>query len=210
MEITARQIKKLIDDNYSDHLEPLHIISKDQARNESMIPIADKFLNYDRICESLFTGKNKPKTPDMIFFKDDVIYFVEFKNGRIEGIRKKCEMRREEDECRYVKWDIKLKALEGAFIVLHRLASDVEEKINFSSIFNIKKVYILVYNNERSIKKNGKTNSRIKIADHLSANRVRFGLGIYKGTFFADVATFTPEVFIKTLHRLKLIPQPPR
>lgn len=209
MAITARQIQKLIEDRYGNYLEPLSILSKDKAHDESMIDSQDKFINYDRLGESLFPGKDKPKTPDMIFFKDGVIYFVEFKNGRIEGIRKRCEVRGEEDECQHVKWDIKLKALEGAFIVLHRFISRNKDRISFSEIFHLKKCYLLVYNKYKNEEKALKTRGSLKIGNHLAANRIRFGLRSYKDTFFSDVATFSPEVFEKKLREFKLIKDSP-
>ncbi len=150
--VTVPEIKKIIVDNYDKCLEPLTEISKGGANNRSLIPRQAKFYNYDRIGESVFMGKDKPKTPDMIFFKDDTIFFVEFKSGRVEGIKKKCETRGNDDECHYVKLDIKLKALEGAFVVLHRLALKHKEKIDFSSIVNLKKCYILVYANDEKRK----------------------------------------------------------
>lgn len=201
--ITAQEIKEIFVDNYHKCLEPLNEISKDCANNMSMIPWTIKFYNYDRIGELVFMGEDKLKTPDMIFFKKDTIFFVEFKNGRIEGIKKKCENRDNQDECQYVKWDIKLKALEGAFIVLHQLALKHKEKIDFSTIVNLKKCYILVYNKDKD-RKSGEKRFGKRFGNQLSASKVKFGLDIYKGTFFSDVATFTPEGFIKKLKELKV------
>lgn len=200
--VTVPEIKKLIIDNYDKCLEPLNEISKDWANNKSMISRSEEFYNYDRIGESVFQGKDKPKTPDMIFFKDDTIFFVEFKSGRIEGIKKKCETRGNDDECHYVKWDIKLKALEGAFVVLHRLAAKHKEKIDFSTIVNLKKCYILVYAKDE---KPGTTSGERRFGNQLSSSKVKFGLQLYKGTFFTDVATFTPDSFIKKLEDFKVI-----
>jgi len=203
MTVSVHDIAKLIDKQYYNLREPLSNLSRDTENNESMIDSRVEFINYDRLGKELFK-RDTPKTPDMVFFKGDTIYFVEFKNGRIEGIKKRCEMREEGDECQYVKWDIKLKALEGAFIVLHRLVSTkIEGKINFSEIFHLRKCFILVYNKYKNEEKTTRTRGSIKIGNHLAAYSIRFGLHIYEGTFFVKVATVTPEVFEDMIRGLK-------
>lgn len=204
--ITAADIKDIIDHHYENCLEPLDEISKNTANNKSIIYSKTKFYNYDRIGEFVFKGKDKPKTPDMIFFKNDTVYFVEFKSGTIEGIKKKCEARGINDECQYVKWDIKLKALEGAFIVLHQLVIKHKGKIDFSHIFNLSKAYILVY---KSNDQKGREKSKNKIiANHISNLPIKFGLHTFKNTFFRQVATYTPEFFISQMQKFKLIHEP--
>jgi|GEM_PF-719314 len=207
--ITAAEIEAIISGEYENCLETLNEISKDSANNKSLLPLPHRFHHYDRIGELVFRGKDKPKTPDMIFFKNETIFFVEFKSGRIEGIRKKCELRAHEndDECQYVKWDIKLKAIEGAFIVLHKIVETHKGNIDFSTILNLKKCYILVYYDNAQP---GKTIGEKKFGNHLAASKIRFGLNIYKGTFFHDIATFTPRQFEKKLKEFNLIVDSPR
>ncbi|HLP48871.1 MAG TPA: hypothetical protein VK469_23220 [Candidatus Kapabacteria bacterium] len=203
--ITAADIKEIIEKQYvhcPGCLMELSEISKDEAHNQSMIPSSARFYNYDKICQHLFDGGDQLKSTDMIIVKDDELIFVEFKNGRIEGIEKKCEIRGMDDECQRVKWDIKLKSIEGAFIALHLLA-EKKSKVDFSEIIGLKKKYTLVYNpgkNDRA------QNNHIKtIHDHAGSYKIRFGLRLYVDRFFIKVATIPPERFLIWLEEEGLI-----
>jgi len=203
--ITAADIKEIIEKEYAHCpgcLTELSEISKDEANNQSMIPSSARFYKYDKICERLFDGGDQLKSPDMIIMKDDELIFVEFKNGRIEGIKKKCEVRGMDDECQYVKWDIKLKSIEGAFIILHLLA-EKKRKVDFSEIIGLKKTYTLVYNPEKNDRaKNGHIKT---IHDHAGSYKIRFGLKLYADRFFIKVATIPPERFLIWLEKESLI-----
>jgi len=192
--VTEKQIETIIAANYENCLESLEQISK-------MLKYSTRFHNYDKIGESLYK-KNKPKTPDMIFVLNDTLFLVEFKSGRIEGIKKKCDARNSGDECQYVKWDIKLKAIEGGFIVLQKLLLVYVGNIDLLNLVELKKAYILVYD---AGKNPGKVKGSIRFHNQMNANRVRFGLNIYKKIFFHHVYTYTKEYFENWLKGHSLI-----
>lgn len=198
--ITAQDIHEILVKRYKHCLVSLAEISKDTANNKSMISCPARFYNYDQIGFCIYKGKDKPKTPDMIFIKNDTVYFVEFKNGMIEGTK-------------YVKWDIKLKAIEGAFIVLHQLALKNAIRCDFSHIVNLNKCYMLIYQKDEEVengdinKVNGKKKIRkskgeTAISAHMDQYPIKFGLKIYKNTFFYEVVTYTPETFKEELSRI--------
>ncbi len=104
---------------------------------------------------------------------------MEFKNGKIHSSDKD---------------KIKLKAIEGGFIVLHKVISKYKN-VTFEEIFSLKKSYVLVYNIEK--------NPAHTIHDHLYSTGARFGLSIYEGTFFYRVKTVSPEVFSQIIKEEK-------
>lgn len=190
--VREQQIEAIIAANYENCLEPLEQISKIQPHGKSMLKYSTRFHNYDKIGESLYK-KNKPKTPDMIFVLNDTLFLVEFKSGRIEGIKKKCELRTDDDECQYVKWDIKLKAIEGGFIVLRKLVWEHMGNIDLFNLVELKKAYILVYDPVKN--PDEKVTGSKRFHKQMNANRVRFGLRDYKKIFYNHVYTYTKEYF---------------
>lgn len=178
--IKEKEVEKIIKDDFSKYMKPIRKISEDTAGGQSMIDWDACFYDYDKIGEKVYrrAGENKPKTPDMIIFEDDTIYFVEFKNGKISDT---------------VKDEIKVKAIEGGFIVLHKILSQAPGvRPDFPDIVKLNKGFILVYNKQKNP---GAGESRARIHNHVAAKKVEFGLDIYKDTFFNAVAVFTPEGF---------------
>ncbi len=147
MTITVKEIEEILRGKLEICLRPLSKISLDDANDKSMLDCTTMFFDYDLIARKVYealqqkqtektagneNGKeNMPKTPDMIFFRNNMIYFVEFKNG---WITKK------------VIWDVKLKALEGSFIALQKLIAKYKVSVPFMEVMELRKVYILVYN----------------------------------------------------------------
>lgn len=181
-------------------LDQLSEISKDDANKESMISGFENygFYNYDKIKYFYYQSNNAPKSPDMILFRKDEIVFVEFKNGRIEGGKMQCQG--ENAGCPFVKWDVKLKSIEGGFIILHRILSSEWKDISFTDILNLKKTFILVYNEEKNPCKNPPKGF---IHNSLFRYKIRYGLDIYKSTFFHEVHTFSEDIFSGWLEKNK-------
>ena len=122
------------------------------------------------------------KSPDMIIFDKNALVFVEFKNGKITS--------KDKDK-------IKLKAIEGCFIILHKIISSYKKNVGFIDIVKLKKSYIVVYNTEK--------NTRERIRDRKYSNIARFRLENYRGTFFYEVTTLSKGVFIQWLESRRLI-----
>lgn len=177
--MTVSELKKIIGREFKNCLQPLKELSRDSANKVVMINRGEKFHNYDRMAEIVFRGENKPKTPDMICFDKDILVFVEFKNGKIGPATRD---------------QIKIKAIEGGFIVLYRIISEFRS-INFPDIYKIDKYYIVVYNTGR--------NPIDAIHSHLYSREIRFGLEIYEGIFFKRIKTVSPQVFISLLTPVK-------
>lgn len=179
--ITEKNVKEIIESNFKNFLHPLNQISRDTENEISMINRPNRFHNYDSIARKLYKESTKPKTPDMILFKNNTIIFVEFKNGKVD------------------KDEIKLKAIEGGFIILHRLVSlycpEGISDIEFMDIVRLRKYYILVYN-EKKVDINGQI--RNSVENYL----IQCGLAKYKKTFFEEIELCTISGFEKWLDEL--------
>jgi hypothetical protein len=178
--ITQTEVEKIFVNKFENCLQPLREISRDFQKGTSMVDSSLRFYCYDKIAEIIYEGQNKPKSPDMVLFKKDSLVLVEFKNGEIHSKDKDI---------------IKLKAVEGGFIVLHKIISRYKET-NFDDIYKLNKSYVLVYNT--------KENTRYSLHHHVYSKTARFGLSIYEGTFFSRVRTVSPVVFSQLLHREKI------
>ncbi|MGE5340563.1 MAG: hypothetical protein ACM3SY_03695 [Candidatus Omnitrophota bacterium] len=204
--ITEWQVREIIERHFQEELETLSEISRDTSHQRSLIVGFDryKFFNYDKIKNKSYRG-NSPKSPDMLLFKDDEIIFVEFKSGRIERRKKECRHRSEDDECKYVMWDIRLKAIEGGFIVLQHVLSKIRADVRLLDIFTLNKTYILVYNDAYE---NSRKFPFHYCHDPFYAGEVKFGLHIYRKTFFNKIHTFSKSTFVEWLVFNKFIDAP--
>ena len=194
--ITASDVKQIIIRDFENCMKSLTDISYDPSNNASVV-IEDsvQFHCYDDIVQKVYqaekgNGKAKeesyednPGSPDMILFEKDSVAFVEFKNGKIND---------------RVRDNIKVKAIEGGIIILSKIISKYIKDVTFLDTVQLKKTYFLVYNKTKNpVPKD----SRERIHNHSSTNRVRFGLDIYKGSFFYEVGTFTGKGFLFWLKR---------
>jgi len=178
--LTISDVKEIISGNFKDCADGLNAISEvtdDTGNKKPLLDYPDRFYNYDTIAGKLY--KQRPKSPDMVLFKDDSVIFVEFKSGRVKA------------------GDVKLKAVEGCFIILHEIVSTYKKDIDFLDIVKLKKWYILVYEKDK--------NHRKGMYDFHYANKARFGLEMYKGTFFYNVETWRPGKFVKWLRENRFI-----
>ena len=173
----VKDIFAAIADTFEGCIESLSRISEDTVKGQPLIRHPAQFYNYDAITGNFY--RQKPRSPDMILFKEDTIVFVEFKSGKIKSS------------------DIKVKAIEGGFIILHKIVSHYKKEISFIDIIHLKKVYIVVYDKDK--------NARKHLLDHKYANVARFGLEMYKGTFFHKVKTLSKDRFMVWLEAHQLI-----
>jgi len=192
--ITASEVKELIHREFGDCLKSMHDIGWDYSNKVSMVEIRENFFCYDDIVRRFYrevghrqTGDEEDeekedslRSPDMILFKEDTIWFVEFKNGKINE---------------KVKDNIKVKAVEGGLIALYRIASTYKGDTIFPDILGLKKSFVLVYNDEKNPLPQEAAEPVNRYKSHIRAIPVRFGLDVYKDTFFSDVRTFSPINF---------------
>lgn len=91
--------------------------SEDTANNTSLIDSEELVFNYDSL-------KGAIKTTDTVYFKEDKIVFVEFKNGNIKTI------------------DFRLKATESMMVFMKHLKTKSSITIDFpNNYFEIHYVY---------------------------------------------------------------------
>jgi hypothetical protein len=187
--IDAAGIKEIIFNRFNDCLKPISDISLDKANKVKMVDIPDRFHSYDDIIEKFYPGQ-RLRSPDMILFKSDSIWFVEFKNGKIDN---------------QVKDNIKVKAIEGGVIVLYDIVKQyINSDVLLCDIINLEKSFALVYNDEKN--PSCITSLEQKYKDHIRSTPVRFGLDIYKETFFKEVKTLSPENFKQWFQNQDFIP----
>ncbi|MCK4260464.1 MAG: hypothetical protein KAX49_15925 [Halanaerobiales bacterium] len=179
-----KKIEDFFESEFSVYKKTLAEISRDTKNKVSFIDITEGlYLSYDDIVEQFYG--TTPCSPDLIHFKNGKIYFVEFKNGKID--RKKD------------KDNLKLKGIEGGLITLYKILSMEYEEITFEDIVSLKKVFIIVYNKEKNEDENSRTGA---IITHFHSLPVRFGLEIYKNTLFENVITISENIFVE-----KILPQ---
>lgn len=178
--ISQPEVEEIIVNEFKDCMQPLREISRDFQKETSMVESSLQFHCYDKIAEIIYEGQNKPKSPDMVLFKKDSLVLVEFKNGEIHSKDKNI---------------IKLKAVEGGFIVLHKILSKYK-KINVEDIYKLNKSYVVVYSTKKS--------TRYALHHHVYSKIARFGLSIYEGIFFFRVRTVSPGAFSQLLELNKI------
>ena len=127
----------------------------------------------------------------MILFKGNSLFFVEFKNGRINE---------------KVRDNIKVKAVKGGLIAMYQIASKYKSDLSFIDIIKLKKSFILVFNDEKNPSPDDAAAPINRYKNHIRAAPVRFGLDIYRGTFFIEVRTFTPKNFEQWLELEGFVP----
>lgn len=163
---------------YDSHISKLTNISYDDANGVSICESDEEFFNYDSIVRSVCKNDDILCSPDLIGFTEDEVVFVEFKNGSLDKSTHKKEL--------------KLKAIEGGYLALYKAIRKFNETISFEDIMKIKKSYCVVYNIEKS-----KPSRTAAITGHLSYSHIRFGLEKYKSTFFNNIHTISPKIFME-------------
>ena len=184
------RLKQIFDTKYSDCKNTLQKISYDKNNKESLCNNDSiLFFDYDAIAEDNYSG-DTAASPDVIYFKENKIIFIEFKNGKIKSKDKR---------------KIKIKGIEGGFLILHKILSKEIGECNFSDIININKEYYIVYNRQKNRKYpiSDAQNSRIGgITKHLESREIQFGLDKYNKTFFRKVITLSGDVYYKEISKI--------
>jgi len=172
--MTILDLKDIFDREFKQYLRTLKEISRED-KGPSVINDEEKlYHNYDKIKKKkVYKGAGEmPASPDTLIFKDDEIVFVEFKNGKIGNIKSD-------------KKKIKLKAIEGGFVLLNKII----EKYNYSftDLVKLNKSYVLVYNSEG--------NAMDEIINRSDFIQLEEALKIFEGNFFNNIAVIPADLF---------------
>jgi hypothetical protein len=73
---------------YGDCQRTLTEMSYDHANKRVLCVSEDKFIDFDRVAQKYFCGKNQPATVDMLAFGDEHVLLVEFKAGKNVKVEK--------------------------------------------------------------------------------------------------------------------------
>lgn len=130
-------IKKLFFEKYISFYEPTYDIAHDFANDEHPSNLNLKMFNFDSIAASIYHLKKEliPCSPDGLYI-DKKLYFIEFKNGRLDTQEKKRNLR--------------LKFVEGPYVILARILRENNLFINRKDFHSIPKVAIVVYNHSKN------------------------------------------------------------
>lgn len=174
-------IEELFRKKYQQNYESLREISYDSANDEHPTTLAEKAYNFDTIALKTYQYSENlvPCSPDAIYFGDK-LYFIEFKNGRLDTQEKKRSLR--------------LKFIEGPYIIMSKILKENRIYLSKEEFFKIPKVAIIVYNSSKN------PSEVLK-----SRYDARFQLEEYKYTLLKNIYTINFKQFEKMV-RKKIYP----
>lgn len=167
-----------LDSKYVAQLKTWKKVSEDDCNNTCMIDSESKCFDYDNGIVKLYNRKNQPKCTDGIIIKDDILYFIEFKNGKIN-----------KDTC----LDIRLKAVESQ-VEFNRILKKEAIDINYKQLLDLEMKFILVYNIEK-IQNTNPNQQHLLECIHFS-NTKEF-LAKYEGSLYKNIIVIDSENFKK-------------
>jgi hypothetical protein len=185
---TITRVSERTDDNKSKILGnnilytgSVLVVSKKVSNNKLKIVMLEsdfKVFNYDDGILKII-NKQKNQEPicavDAIDIQEDIIYFIEFKDGAVFGAKPKD------------KYQIRLKMIESIFQLLDILGLPLN---NFKEFLDLKKVFILVYNDNNAYK------GIYPEEKELRYNEYKRRLEKYKETqIYFDVKLYSKEKF---------------
>lgn len=180
--------------NYFKNYETtLKKCSLDTANNNQYMTNSEiKVINFDKVKENYAQNLNLHKgivsSVDAIYEKNDVIYFIEFKNGKIVE-------RKDNDDDRTI-YNIKYKVRDSLLIYNDLLKTQISETRK-----NV--IFILVYNEEKNpiIHTNNSQNEKSKKFIHKTLQsksakeNIRFKMEQFEKIYFKEVHTYTEKEF---------------
>lgn len=137
---TEIEVNDYLNTNYKSYINSISIISKDDCNNTPMIEGESiKMFNYDKgVLKKIWNqlGKTHEITAvDGLDFQNNTLYFIEFKNGKLN---------KKED-----KFGIRLKMTESLIGLVKGFKKDSFD-CDLCSFLKLKKRFILVYNEEKN------------------------------------------------------------
>lgn len=141
--ITIEEIKSILNKKFINNYQTITRVSERTDHNEDKISMLEsefKIFNYDDGILKII-NKQKNQEPicavDAIDIQEDIIYFIEFKDGAVFGAKPKD------------KYQLRLKMIESIFQLLDVLGLPLNK---FKEFLDLKKVFILVYNEDNAYK----------------------------------------------------------
>lgn len=166
-----KQIDGILVNNFSEFYEEIRSIAYDSANDEYPTKLKNKMYNFDNIASKIYglSQELMPCSPDVLIIGDK-IYFIEFKNGKLDTPDKKRNLR--------------LKFAEGPYIILAKILREAKIRFSKEEFFSLPKVGIVVYNGN----KNPSEVLNIRYGS-------RFQLDEYNYTLYDQIYTFTFHQF---------------
>lgn len=184
--VTIDEIKDTLRKKFINNYQSITIVSKrtDNKSKISMLESDFKVFNYDDGILKI-TNNSKNQEPmcavDAIDIQEDTIYFIEFKDGTVFNAKPKD------------KYQLRLKMIESIFQLLDVLDLPLNQ---FKEFLDLKKVFILVYNEKNAYKEKNNNKEIYPEAKDLKYNQYKRKLEKYKETqIYSDVKLYNKEKF---------------
>lgn len=179
--ITIEEIKSILNKKFINNYQTITRVSERTDHNEDKISMLEsefKIFNYDDGILKII-NKQKNQEPicavDAIDIQEDIIYFIEFKDGAVFGAKPKD------------KYQLRLKMIESIFQLLDVLGLPLNK---FKEFLDLKKVFILVYNEDNAYK------GIYPEEKELRYNEYKRRLEKYKETLiYSDIKLYKKEKF---------------
>ena len=184
--VTIDEIKDTLRKKFINNYQSITIVSKrtDNKSKISMLESDFKVFNYDDGILKI-TNNSKNQEPmcavDAIDIQEDTIYFIEFKDGTVFNAKPKD------------KYQLRLKMIKSIFQLLDVLDLPLNQ---FKEFLDLKKVFILVYNEKNAYKEKNNNKEIYPEAKDLKYNQYKRKLEKYKETqIYSDVKLYNKEKF---------------
>lgn len=175
---------------FSENISTLKEISLDDSQKDNIYYMTDsdkKVVDFDKVktlyANELQMSEECAASVDGIFSTSERVVFVEFKNGKMDGQKRK----------------VKDKLRDSLLIfcdITSKQISDTREWAEFVLVYNINKNPLP---NQLKKEKIQESQSRIDIANYISnlakKEFIRFGLEKYKTLYFKEVHTYSETEF---------------
>jgi len=166
------KIKALFETKFKDKVFTIKEISKDETNKEYLCSYTNKFYDLDKIAK-IYTATWE--SCDMIFFSQNKIILVEFKNGKIDSSKKPKIIRK----------------FLNSYALLYEILQDLE--ISKDKFWQLKIDLIFVtskYKNDGQINyRQKKQKDSLEILSLLENNIILYDFAKYKDWYFNEIYT---------------------
>ena len=174
-------VQEIFNANYKTgaFYKTLREISYDSSNKNEMQYLSESnalAFSFDDVLMDFYKGADRISSPDVIYFNENkrVVFLIEFKNGNLDSD--------------VMKLSLRVKPIEGCIGLTH-IVQKARADIDFKRILDLRKVYIVVYNQKRCCNLN-KLN--------IFFDR-KLGLGRYEGIFFEKAYFFEAKMFDRSI-----------